>query len=105
MPTREQPSAVHAEPAIRLHRDAEIVSHLRIYAGLFRAGDSLRHPIEAGWGGWVQVVDGELRVAGLALHPGDGAGITDVSQLEFTFDADSEVLLFEVHMDAPLLWR
>ncbi|MBV9769860.1 MAG: pirin family protein [Bryobacterales bacterium] len=62
-------------------------------------------PDRPGTGGWVQVVDGELRVAGLVLHPGDGAGIADVSQLDFTFDADSEVLLFEVHMDAPLLWR
>jgi len=77
----------------------------RIYAGLFRAGDSARHSLEPGWGAWIQVVHGELRVAGLALHPGDGVGITNARELDFQFDAESEALLFDVRMDVPLLWR
>jgi quercetin 2,3-dioxygenase len=77
----------------------------RIYAGLFRPGDSVRHSLPAGWGAWIQVVHGDLRVAGLALHQGDGVGITDARELHIQFDSDSEVLLFDVAMDAPLLWR
>jgi quercetin 2,3-dioxygenase len=77
----------------------------RIYAGLFRPGDSVQHSVDAGWGSWIQVVHGELRVAGLTLHSGDGAGITDAPELDIEFDAESEVLLFDVRMDAPLLWR
>jgi redox-sensitive bicupin YhaK (pirin superfamily) len=77
----------------------------RIYAGLFRAGDSVRHSLPAGWGAWVQMVHGDLHVAGLTLHPGDGVGITDARELDIHFDSDSEVLLFDLAMDAPLLWR
>ncbi len=77
----------------------------RIYAGLFGAGDSVRHAVDPGWGSWIQVVHGGLRVAGVALKSGDGAGITNARELVFEFDAASEVLLFDVRMDAPLLWR
>jgi len=77
----------------------------RIYAGLFQPGDSIQHAIEPGWGAWIQMVHGELRVAGLALHPGDGVGITNARKLDLQFDAASEVLLFDVRMDVPLLWR
>jgi redox-sensitive bicupin YhaK (pirin superfamily) len=77
----------------------------RIYAGLFRAGDSVRHSLPAGWGAWIQVVHGDLRVAGLSLHQGDGVGITDARELDIQFDSASEVLLFDLGMDAPLLWR
>ncbi len=76
----------------------------RIYAGLFRAGDAARHSIEPGWGAWIQMVHGDLRVAGLTLSQGDGVGITNASELDMQFDAESEVLLFDVRMDAPLLW-
>jgi hypothetical protein len=77
----------------------------RIYAGLFSAGDAVRHSLEPGWGAWIQVVRGELRVSGLQLGQGDGVGITNAGELDIQFDADSEVLLFDVRMDAPLLWR
>lgn len=77
----------------------------RIYAGLFSPGDSVRHSLQPGWGSWIQVVHGGLRVAGQALQAGDGAGITSARELDIQFDAASEVLLFDVRMDAPLLWR
>ena len=77
----------------------------RIYAGLFSAGDSVQHPLEPGWGARIQVVHGGLRVAGLELGHGDGVGITNARELDIQFDAASEVLLFDVRMDAPLLWR
>jgi hypothetical protein len=50
------------------------------------------------------MVHGELSVAGLDLRQGDGVGITDARELEIQFNAESEVLLFDVRMDAPLLW-
>lgn len=77
----------------------------RIYAGLFRSGDSVRHSLYPGRGAWIQVVHGELRVGDLALQQGDGVGITDARELDFQFEAESEVLLFDVRMDVPLLWR
>jgi redox-sensitive bicupin YhaK (pirin superfamily) len=77
----------------------------RIYAGLFSAGDRVTHSLESGRGAWIQVVRGSLRLAGATLAQGDGAGIIDAGELEIGFDAESEVLLFDVRMDVPLLWR
>jgi redox-sensitive bicupin YhaK (pirin superfamily) len=77
----------------------------RIYAGLFRAGDSVRHALDPSWGAWIQVVHGQLHVDGVALHQGDGVGLTNVRELDLHFSAESEVLLFDVRMDVPLLWR
>lgn len=87
------------DDSMPLNTDADI------YAGLFTPGDTATHLLQAGRGAWVQVVRGLLTVAGVTLHQGDGVGITDLDLLNFTFEADSEVLLFDVRMDAPLLWR
>ena len=76
-----------------------------IYAGLFDAGDMVQHTLEPGRGAWIQVVDGQLSVLGETLHQGDGVGITDADQLDITFEADSEVLLFDVRMDVPMIWK
>lgn len=75
-----------------------------VYAGLFGAGDRREHALAEGRGAWVQVVEGEVEVAGLTLRSGDGAGITATDALAFAFGAESEVLLFDVRMDAPRLW-
>lgn len=77
----------------------------RIYAGLFRDGDTARHELHPGRGAWVQVVRGSLRVAGLTLEQGDGVGITKGNDLGLEFGGGSEVLLFDVRMDVPLIWR
>lgn len=77
----------------------------RVYAGLFAAGDTARHELAAGRGAWVQVVHGEVTVAGETLRQGDGAGITGLDALDLSFGADTELLLFDVRMDVPLLWR
>ena len=75
-----------------------------IYAGLFAGGDTADHLLAAGHGAWVQVVHGEVEVAGLTLKEGDGAGITDVDSLSFRFSTDTEIVLFDVGMEAPLIW-
>jgi len=77
----------------------------RIYAGLFSEGNYMEHHLGEGRGAWIQVVHGALRVAGLKLESGDGLGITDLDMLEMEFSASSELLLFDLRMDAPLLWR
>jgi redox-sensitive bicupin YhaK (pirin superfamily) len=77
----------------------------RIYAGLFLPGDTVAHVLEAGRGVWIQMVRGRLRVAGETLNTGVGVGITEADRLDLHFETDSETLLFDVRMDAPLLWR
>jgi quercetin 2,3-dioxygenase len=79
-----------------------------IYAGLFSPGDQVRHVADGGRsprGAWIQVVRGRMDVAGVTLESGDGAGITPAGTLEFSFLEPSEVILFDLGMDAPLIWR
>ncbi len=87
-------------------RDGSMPIHTgaSIYAGLFSKGDAAEHAL-AGTGAWVQVVHGRVSVAGVTLEKGDGVGITDVKELQFTFEDASEVLLFDLDMNAPLIWR
>jgi redox-sensitive bicupin YhaK (pirin superfamily) len=77
----------------------------RIYAGLFGNEDTAIHPLESGRGVWVQIVHGRVSVAGITLESGDGAGISHIARLGFYFEAPTEILLFDVRLDAPLLWR
>ncbi|OZC01508.1 pirin family protein [Rubricoccus marinus] len=76
-----------------------------VYAGLFASGDTVSRPLAPGRGAWVQIVNGRARVAGVVLEQGDGVGITDADALDFAFEADTEILLFDVRMDAPMLWK
>ncbi|MBF2033906.1 MAG: pirin family protein [Leptolyngbyaceae cyanobacterium T60_A2020_046] len=77
----------------------------RIYAGLFVSSDRAHHALAAGRGAWVQVVRGQVQVAGLSLATGDGVGIADFADLDLAFTADSEVLLFDVRLNVPVLWQ
>ena len=82
-----------------IHTDASI------YAGLFGAGDRAEHPLTRGRGSWVQIVSGGVDVAGVTLEAGDGVGITGLDRLDFAFRDATELLLFDLGMDAPLIWR
>ena len=73
----------------------------RIYAGLFQPGSRAEHTLEPERGAWIQMVSGQVRVAGVTLALGDGAGITGDERLSFEFDEASEVVLFDVRMDLP----
>lgn len=75
-----------------------------IYAGLFTKKDNIRHKVEKGRGVWLQMVNGKLRVADVLLTQGDGIGITNIDSIALRFEADSEVLLFDMRMDIPLIW-
>ena len=76
-----------------------------IYAGLFAPGDRASHALAPRHGAWIQMVTGRVEVAGLTLEAGDGAGITDIAELDFQFEQPTEVLLFDLGMDAPLIWK
>jgi redox-sensitive bicupin YhaK (pirin superfamily) len=88
-------------------RDGSMPIHTEasIYAGLFKKGDEAAHTLASGHGAWVQVVHGRVSVAGAMLEAGDGVGITNASNLAFHFDDATEVLLFDLDMHAPLIWR
>lgn len=76
-----------------------------IYAGLFRGGDRFTHPLGGERGAWLQIVSGSVDAAGITLDSGDGMGITASETLEVAVQDDCELLLFDLGMDAPLMWR
>ena len=45
---------------------------------------------------WVQLIGGDLEVAGEPLLPGDGLALTGFNALEFSAAGDVEALLFEL---------
>jgi redox-sensitive bicupin YhaK (pirin superfamily) len=96
--------APHTDDAAGPGGPMPINTDASIYAGLFAPGDTATHPLAAGRGAWVQVVEGEIDVAGVTLQTGDGVGITDADALTVEAAADSEVLLFDVRMDVNRLW-
>jgi hypothetical protein len=80
-----------------------------IYAGLFDKGDRVKMALSNGkgssQGSWIQVVHGRVSVAGVTLDDGDGVGITGVSELDFSFEENTEALLFDLDMSSKLLWQ
>lgn len=68
----------------------------RIYASLLEAGKNVAHPLAAGRGAWVQVVDGEVDVNGTALKSGDGLAIEGIDTVAIAGVKNSEFLLFDL---------
>ena len=75
-----------------------------IYSGRFKGGDRLSHALTPHRGVWLQVVHGALQVAGHDLSAGDGIGITQTAQLDVSFIDHSEILLFDLGLNAPRIW-
>jgi len=76
--------------AITVHQD------VKLYAGELPAGSATTHPIPAGRHAWVQIVKGSLDLNGESLTTGDGAAISDVSQLSLEAKTDTELLVFDL---------
>jgi redox-sensitive bicupin YhaK (pirin superfamily) len=76
-----------------------------VYAGEFSPTDTPTHQLTEGRGAWVQVVHGRVSVEGVTLQSGDGAGFTADSELSFSFDEETELLLIDVRMDARRVWE
>ncbi len=75
-----------------------------IYNGRFEASDRINYALKPDRGVWLQVVKGALQVAGHELLAGDGIGIVDTAHIEANFTDLSEILLFDLKMNAPRIW-
>lgn len=76
--------------SLRMHQDAEL------YATVLENGHSVTHELAEGRHAWVQVVRGRIRLNGLSLQEGDGAALSDESQVEMTADSKAELLMFDL---------
>lgn len=81
------------EHAVRIHQD------VALYLGELDAGQALNHAVAAGRGVWLQLVQGDISLNGYGLHAGDGAKMTDESEIRIEAGADAEFLLFDLPLD------
>ena len=79
-----------AAGAVRIHQDA------RIYASVLDEGKSVTHQIPTDRHAWLQVAGGVVEVNGTKLKHGDGAAVSQESQLTIVAGEPSEVLLFDL---------
>ena len=75
---------------LRLHQDVEI------HASLVEPGKPVAHELAAGRHAWIQMIRGEIEVAGVSLAAGDGAAVSDEAQLRIEPRETSELLLFDL---------
>ncbi|MGH9773703.1 MAG: pirin family protein [Candidatus Acidiferrales bacterium] len=75
---------------ITIHQDA------RLSIARLSPGNHAEHEIQSGRHAWVQIARGALKMNGETLSAGDGAAVSDESQLEFIADKGSEILLFDL---------
>ena len=83
-----------------LRHDGSAVIHqdVSVYAAEVAPGDTLHRSIAAGRYGWVQVARGSMVLNGQKLVEGDGAAISDETELSFTGDCTgpTEFLFFDL---------
>lgn len=76
--------------AVKLHQNAEI------YATILAAGESRDYPLRSDRYAWVQVVRGDVTLNGHRLTAGDGAAMSQIPDLTFTAQDETEILLFDL---------
>jgi redox-sensitive bicupin YhaK (pirin superfamily) len=69
---------------------------VRVFAGLFAAGESARHELAPGRHAWLQVARGKVRVGDLEMGQGDGLAVSEEASLTIEGLDGGEVLLFDL---------
>jgi redox-sensitive bicupin YhaK (pirin superfamily) len=78
------------EGSVTIQQDA------RLYAALLDAGASVGHPLGANRYAWLQVARGAVKLNEFDLQPGDGAAVSNESDLKIVAQAAAEILLFDL---------
>jgi quercetin 2,3-dioxygenase len=79
--------------SVKINQDASI------HAALLEEGKSATYALEKGRYAWIQVARGSVVLNGKTLNAGDGAGITDETEIKLTGNTPgkrAEILLFDV---------
>ena len=79
-----------SDGSVKIHQDA------KIFASLLDDGQEVVHSLEAGRSAWLQVAAGSVKLNEVALEQGDGAAVSQESQLRVTAEGPAEVLLFDL---------
>ncbi len=76
--------------SMAMHQDAYL------YAAIIDDGSSVEHRFSPGRYGWIHVADGSATVNGAEMRAGDGAAISDITELRISAGKHAEVLLFDL---------
>jgi hypothetical protein len=79
-----------SEGSVRIHQDA------RIYASLLEENREVSHALGENRNAWLQVAAGSVTLNGVPLKQGDGAAVSEESNLIVTANEAAEVLLFDL---------
>ena len=79
-----------SDGSVRIHQDA------KIYASLLDDGQEVVHTLNDGRSAWLQVAAGSVSLNDVALKQGDGAAVSDETELRITANDASEILLFDL---------
>lgn len=76
--------------AVKINQDVDL------YAAILDKNSQVSHVLDSNRHGWVQVARGSVLLNGLALEKGDGAAVSDESELVIEATEDAEILLFDL---------
>jgi redox-sensitive bicupin YhaK (pirin superfamily) len=76
--------------SVKIHQDA------KIFASLLDERQEVVHSLEDGRSAWLQVAAGSVSLNDVALKQGDGAAVSQESNLRITAQEPAEVLLFDL---------
>jgi quercetin 2,3-dioxygenase len=76
--------------AVKIHQDVDL------YAAILDENSQVSHTLDLSRHAWVQVARGSVLLNGLALGKGDGAAVSNESELVISATADAEILLFDL---------
>ncbi len=79
-----------SEGSVRIHQDA------KIFASLLDDGKEVDHALDGGRSAWLQVAAGSVTLNDVALNQGDGAAVSQESNLRIVAQESAEVLLFDL---------
>lgn len=79
-----------SDGAIAIHQDA------KIYIGEFKNKEAIEYPIDPERSAWIQVTRGSVIVNGKQLNQGDGAAISEETEITIAGNPMGEILLFDL---------
>jgi redox-sensitive bicupin YhaK (pirin superfamily) len=79
-----------SDGSVKIHQDA------KIFASLLGDRQEVVHSLENGRSAWLQVAAGSVRLNDVVLKQGDGAAVSQESNLRITAEGPAEVLLFDL---------
>lgn len=76
--------------AVKINQDTNL------YASALKAGEKVNYTLQPGRYAWLQVARGTVQLNGVNLQAGDGAGVSQETDLAIVSTTDSEFLLFDL---------